>query len=362
VSLSRVTRSDVTSRLGKFSRNGAGAVRVPATIARTGVQSYPEQGLVEYRPADEVFHPDSLASLASVPVTLRHPSASVTPRNARAVTIGHVSDAPPEARVKLDDSADEWLRAALVIADGDAQSAIEAGAAGTVSCGYSCELDMTPGVAPDGTKYDAIQRNIRFNHVAVLMANEKPRAGAHARLRLDSQGTPIMKLIVIDGVELEFGSDKHLAHIAAAHQKALDALQGKFDGLQAKHDALQAKLDAEKTRADAAIAATSAEKIDAAVEARMALFASAARLLPADYDTKGKTDSQVRADAVSHAIGADKLVGKSEAYIEARFDSLVEAKAPAAPAVYHAPAPRADAVANINDSDEAFRASLKVSK
>ncbi len=358
----RVDRSDVSARLEKFSRNGAGAVRVPATIARTGIQQYP--GLVEYRPADEVFHPDSLASLASVPVTLSHPRGNVvTPGTARAVTIGHVSDLAPEARVKVDSSAEEWIRAALVIADGDAQAAIEAGKAGTVSCGYSCELDPTPGIAPDGTRYDAIQRKIRFNHVAVLMANEKPRAGGDARLRLDSEGNP-MKLIVIDGVELEFGSDKHFAHIAAANTKALDALQGKFDGLQAKHDALQAKLDAEKTRADAAVAANSADKIDAAVEARMALFADAARLLPADYETKGKTDAQVRADAVAHTLGgADKISGKSEAYIEARFDSLVEAKAPAAPAVYHAPAPRADAAtANINDSDEAFRASLKVSK
>jgi hypothetical protein len=342
---------------------------VPATIARTGTQNYPDQGLVEYRPAEEVFHPDSLASLASVPVTLSHPRGHVvTPGTARAVTIGHVSDLAPETRVKLDGSSDEWVRAALVIADGDVQAAIEAGKAGTVSCGYSCELEMTPGVAPDGTKYDAIQRNITYNHVAVLTDTEIPRAGGQAKIRLDSEGKP-MKLIVIDGVELEFGSDKHFAHIAAAHQKALDALQGKFDGLQAKHDALQAKLDAEKIRADSAVASMSQDKIDAAVDARMALFASAARLLPSDYETKGKTDAQVRADAVAHALGgADKIAGKSEAYIEARFDSLVEAKAPTAPAKYHAPEPRTDgastAVTNINDSDDAFRASLaqKVSK
>lgn len=368
---SRVSRTDVgVSRLGKFPRTGAGAVRIPATISRTGVQHYPEDGLVEYRPDSEVFAAESLASLASVPVTLGHPPTGVSPANAREHTIGHVTDAPPEARVKVDGSAEQWLRTTLIVGDGAALARIEEGDVLEVSCGYSCELDMTPGVHPaTGEKYDAIQRNIRFNHVAVLAADQKARAGADAKLRLDSKDPKNMKKIVIDGVELEYGSAEHFAHVAKAHQAALDAAKAREDALQAKLDALQAKHDAEKLRADSAVAATAAEKIDAAVEARMALFARAARLLPAEYDTKGKSDSQVRADAVTQALGADKVAGKSPAYLDAMFDILADAAAPTAPAVYHKPAPgaapRADgAAANINDSDDAFRASLaqKVSK
>jgi uncharacterized protein len=370
VSAARVTRTDAgVGRLGKFARNGAGAVRVPATISRTGLQTYPGEGpggseLIEYRPAEEVFSADSLASLAGVPVTLRHPSgARVSPENARGLTIGHASDLPAEAGVKVDGSSDEWVRHQLYIADGDVQSSLERGDAGGISCGYSCRLDMTPGVTPDGRPYHAVQRDIRYNHVAVL-TTDQPRAGAPAKVRLDSKDPNNMKKIVIDGVELEYGSAEHFAHIAKAHQNALDAAKAREDALQAKLDAMQAKHDAEKSRADSAVAATSAERIDAAVAARMALFASAARLLPADYDTKGKSDAQVRADAVAHALGgADKIAGKSEAYIEARFDTLVEAKAPTAPAQYHAPV-RSDSapVANINDSDDAFRASLAAQK
>jgi hypothetical protein len=358
-----VQRTDVgaASRLGKFARNGAGAVRVPATIARTGTQKYVQADgsvLVEYRPADEVFAEDSLATLGSVPVTLRHPDRGVSPENATAVQVGHVSDAPPEARVRVDGSTDEWLRAQLVVADGTVQNAIEGGKAGGISCGYSCELDFTPGITPDGTKYDAIQRKIRFNHVAILTSDQQPRAGGEAKLRLDSQGNP-MKKIVIDGVELEYGSAEHFAHVAAAHQKALNAEKARADKAEAERDALQAKVDAEKTRADAAEQATSQDRIDAAVEARMALFARAARLLPADYETKGKSDAQVRADAVTAKLGAEKVAGKSAAYLDAMFDILADGAAPTAPAQYHAPK-RADVApgANINDSDEAFRASL----
>lgn len=285
----------------------------------------------------------------------------MSPTNARALTIGHASDLPPEARVKVDGSGDEWVRAQLYVADGDVQGRLEAGQiAGKISCGYSCRLDMTPGVTPNGERYDAVQRDIRFNHVSILEdALDRPRAGGNAQLRLDSQEN--MKKIVIDGVELEYGSAEHFAHVAKAHQKELDAAKAREDALQAQLDALQAKHDAEKTRADAAVAATTAERIDAAVEARLALFARAARLLPAEYETKGKSEAQVRADAVSAKLGAEKVAGKSAAYLDAMFDILADGAAPTAPAQYHRPAPdaRADAArANINDSDEAFRAML----
>lgn len=321
---------------------------MPATIARTGVQHYPEDGLVEYRPPEEVFSDASLASLAGIPVTLRHPAAGVTPENARGVQVGHASDLAPESRVKIDGSPHEWVRAALYIAAGDVQDAVERGDAGTISCGYSCELDHTPGVAPDGTKYDAVQRNIRFNHVAILTADQQPRAGGDAKLRLDSQGKP-MKTVIIDGVEFEHGSDRHLAKIQS---DAAASVKAQAD----RADAAEAQRDANKERADKAELAASPERIDALVEGRMALLARAAKLLPAKYETKGKSDAQVRADAVAAKLGADKIAGKSEAYVEARFDMLTDGDAPAQ---YHAPvaAPRADAT-SINDSDDAFRKSL----
>lgn len=348
---SRVHRTDL-SRLAKFPRTGAGAARVPATIARTGIQKY--GNLVEYRPPEEVFAADSLASLGSVPVTISHPPDGVTPANMRTLQIGHVSDVPAESAVKLDGSTEEWVRVTLVIGAADVLDILDAAPQGPeVSCGYSCRLDMTPGVTPDGTSYHAVQRDIRHNHVAVLLAtDEKARAGANAMIRLDSEGNPQpMKILVIDGVEYEQGSEKHLAKLAADHKKALDVLQGKFD-------ALSAQLTAEKSRADAADAKASVVAIDAAVLARMALVKTAAKVLPGDYDTAGKSDAQIRCDAVVAKLGVAKVEGKSADYIQACFDGLTGA-VETAPAVYHTPVTlKADAVVNINDNDDAFRASL----
>lgn len=347
----RVQRSD-TSRLGKFPRTGAGAVRAPATIARTGVQSYGD--LKEYRPPEEVFSDASLSSLASVPVTMGHPQEGVSPRNARMHGIGHVTDMKPETRVKVDGSPHEWVRTTLIVGDGEALSDLESRADAEdpveVSCGYSCTLEMTAGVDPvTGEHYDAIQRGIEFNHVAILPRGTKARAGADAKLRLDNKDH--MKVIVIDGVEYEVGGEKHLAKLDADHKAALTAANDRAD-------ALQAKLDAASARADGLAAQVTQDALDARVEARLLLLQRAAKLLPGTYETQGKTDAQVRADAVSAALGADKIAGKSEAYIEARFDGLCDADAPAQ---YHNPANGGEkpiVKADIATDDNAFRAEL----
>lgn len=333
---------------------------MPATISRTGLQSYPGAGpngetLVEFRPDSEVFADESLASLASVPVTLGHPPESVTPANAREYSIGHVSDAPPEARVKVDGSDELWVRVPLVVADGQVLGEIDrTDTAPEVSCGYSCRLDMTPGVHPvTGEKYDAVQRDIRFNHVAILTADSKARAGAEARLRLDNKDKN-MKIVVIDGQEFEHGSEKHVAKI---QQDAANAVKVATD----RADKAEARADAEKERADKATAASSVEAIDARVEARFALLQTASKFLPAGYETSGKSDAQIRSDAVSAKLGADKIAGKSEVYIEARFDSLSDAVV-ADVAVFHAPRAgevKADAASVTNlDNDENFSAHL----
>jgi hypothetical protein len=328
------------SRLGKFSRTGAGAVRVPATISRTGIQVYGNR--TEYRPDSEVFAEDSLASLAGIPVTFGHPPVSVTPANAKTYSVGHMSDAPPEARVKVDGDDNEWLRAVVYVADGAIQARAERGDSLKVSAGYTCELDPTPGVAPCGTRYDAVQRNIRFNHVAVLDGQtETPRAGAHAQLRLDSQGNP-MVMIKIDGVELEKGSDAHIAAIQAGANRQVAEMQAKLDAVSAERDA--ARNDAVSAKADAA-----PEKIEAKVAARLALRADAAKLLPADYKFEGKSDLQVRGDAVV-AKGVS-IEGKSPEYVSAYFDVLLAQSAAPVKAEYVAP--KNDSVVH-TDADTAF--------
>ncbi|MFL5520595.1 MAG: DUF2213 domain-containing protein, partial [Gemmatimonadales bacterium] len=185
-----VQRFDV-GKLDRAKRTGAGGARVPATIARTGVQVYTDQHgrtIREYRPPEMVFAQESLDTLGSIPVTVGHPPMGVNPLNHREVSVGHVSDAAPSRRK---DGAAEWLETAVIVSDAEALRRVEAGELVEVSMGYLAEVEPSAGVTPDGQHYDAVQKNIRFNHLA-LLRDGHARAGSGARLRLDGNQEPDM--------------------------------------------------------------------------------------------------------------------------------------------------------------------------
>jgi hypothetical protein len=149
-------------------------------VTRVGVLTYYRDGkaIRELRPAEEVFSPESLSTLRDAPVTDDHPwnepGQKVTPANARALRRGHVSGEPRRDSDKI--------AAELVIDDAELIERIDTGLR-EVSCGYNCDTDETPGVYR-GESYDRIQRNIRYNHVAIV---RRGRAGSDVRIRLDSE-------------------------------------------------------------------------------------------------------------------------------------------------------------------------------
>jgi hypothetical protein len=172
-----------TGVLDKAERTPQGGLRVPAFVTRTGIFEYKlADGTIqrEYRPEEEVFHADALATLEDAPVTDLHPTSFVNPSNYRNLERGHARNVARK---------DEFVSATLVIQDADMVRAIEAGERSEISLGYTCDLDLTPGEF-NGEKYDAVQRNIRNNHVAV--GPEKwGRAGAEVRMRLDRNGNAL---------------------------------------------------------------------------------------------------------------------------------------------------------------------------
>src|SRR5436190_12609480 len=198
-------RFDV-GKLENVQKTPQGGLRSQAFITKTGVFVYDGANgnpIREYRPPEEVFHADSLATLPDAPLTVGHPGL-VSPDNYQVHAVGHVRE------VKQDG---ERIAANVVIQGRRAIKAIEGGMR-EVSCGYSCRLDETPGLTSDGQAYDRVQREIRYNHVALVAAG---RAGSDIRLRLDGAGEQIleerttMKTERIDDVDYEVGSDFHKA-------------------------------------------------------------------------------------------------------------------------------------------------------
>lgn len=138
----------------------------------------------EYRPAGEVFDSASIDSLRGAPVVEGHPNV-ITAENWNTYARGHVAD--DVTRDIPSDGPVEYVSATLRIADMRTQAKL-GGELVEISCAYECDIDPTPGVAPDGTPYDVVQRNIRYNHVG-LGPMDWGRAGPEVRLFLDSAGS-----------------------------------------------------------------------------------------------------------------------------------------------------------------------------
>ena len=125
----------------------------------------------ELRLPEEVFAPESLASYKGKPIIVTHRSGRVTTDNVEKETIGTIlSEASKDG---------ENVRAEIVIHNTDA---LKTGLR-ELSLGYDLDLDETPGEW-NGQPYDAIQRNIRVNHLALVSA---ARAGEQARLNIDEK-------------------------------------------------------------------------------------------------------------------------------------------------------------------------------
>jgi hypothetical protein len=313
----KVLRLD-SVKLDAVTRTPQGGLKAAAYLTRTGVFNYVNDDgspRCEFRPADEVFRADSLATLPGVPVTRLHPPEMVRADNFKAYATGHVGD-----NVVRDG---EKIAATLYVQDAELVTAIERGDMREISCGYTCDLDETPGEI-NGVKYDAVQRNIAYNHVAVVPIG---RAGAEVRLRLDAAKNALppssgpqekpMKTERIDGVDYEIGSDAHKA--AVSRRDEADKARAKA------HDELQAKFDAQATelaQAKKDIAELPA-KLAAQMQTRAALEQGAKKVLGGEAKFDGLKDSEVRRQVAQKANPDLKLDGKSEDYITALFDIAV---------------------------------------
>ncbi len=155
-----------------------GRVIAEAHIARIGIQEYMnDDGSIrrELRLPEEVFSAKSMQSFAMLPLTSSHPTEKVTTDNARMYMVGASAE-----KVERDD---DHLLTKLMFADQPTIDDMRSNKKFDVSCGYTCDLDETPGVHPVYGEYHAIQRNITGNHIAANIW--RGRAGS-ARVRMDA--------------------------------------------------------------------------------------------------------------------------------------------------------------------------------
>jgi hypothetical protein len=318
-------------------RTGDGYLIAEAKAVRTGIQLYagdevgkPDMRMVRvYRPADEVFADASLQSFTHAPVTVNHPDDAVNASNWKDLAVGEVSTA-----AKKDG---EWVWLPLILKDAAAIASVESGKR-ELSAGYSCELVWGDGVTADGQQYDATQKNIKINHLAIV---DSARAGSQARIGdgavswgispvttdQDPERNKIMtlKTVTVDGIPVEV-TDQGAVVITTLQQRLADASTKAADADKAHNTAVAAK-DAEIAKKDAEIDALKAKVLsDADLDKRVqdrAILVKAAEAIAKDIKTEGLSDAAIRKAVVVAKLG-DAVKDKADAYIDARFDILVE--------------------------------------
>lgn len=312
--------------------------------ARAGIQQYTNQemgligdGIVNVlRDESEVFNKDSLATYVGKPVTDDHPLEPVTAANWKVHATGQIGEGV------LRDG--EYLKVPVTLMDAGAIAKVDDGKV-EISMGYTADIEFIDGVTDDGDSYQAKQKNIKINHLAIV---DKGRAGSKCRIGdnathwgaspinpsvITGDLTMTTQKVMVDGLTVEtteqgaqaiakLQSDnaamqKQLSDSKDAHQAALDAKDKALADKDAEIDKLKkAQLD------DAAL--------DAKVAARADLLNKASHIAK-DTDFAGKSDADIKKAAVTAALGDAATKDKSEAYIDARFDILVEDAAKQSP-------------------------------
>lgn len=328
-------------RLAKAKRTAQGFARVDARLTRTGILEYTRaDGTIqrEYRSADEVFKADSLKTLELVTVTDLHPSVMVDATNAQQLSVGVTSEPRQDGK---------FVAAVLTIQHAPVIAKIDAGDREEISCGYTCELDDTPGEF-EGQRYDAVQRNIQYNHVAIGPRNWG-RAGSDVAMRLDGKDSELValtsrfdseqdddilsrdnharkdalgaRLMTIKIGDVELKLDERDAAIVSAELKRLnaraDAADVKANEQQAAAGKAAVELATMKQRTDAAEARVA--KLD-----RADLESCARVALGAEFKFDGKTDIEVKAAVVAKMLPTMRMDSTDAAFVNGAYHAALD--------------------------------------
>lgn len=300
-----------------------------AKVARTGIQIYagaevgrPDLARVRvYRSEDAVFNADTMKSFAHRPVTNDHPTESVTSKNWREVSVGDTG-----GEVIRDG---KFVRVPLCLMDEAAIKDYNAGKR-ELSMGYDAEIVFGDGVSPEGEQYDAIQQNLRMNHLALV---GRARGGDELRIgdANREKNTMNLKTVIVDGLTVE--TTEPGAQAIAKLQGVIAQRDEAANVARTAHESALALKDAELAKRDAEIATLKAAQItdaqiDERARVRATLLDTAKRIAP-EVVTDGKSNADIRKATVVAKLGADKVADKSEAYVDAMFDILAQDAAPA---------------------------------
>lgn len=341
-----VARFDRGSVQGDAVITEEGYIRANAIVTRTGIFNYRNaDGSLrrELRHPDDVWNDESISSMQLIPVTNGHPNERlVTAENYKRLAVGFTGET-----IKKNG---DFLLANMVITDHETVNAIKNNNRRELSLGYLVDLDETPGNY-NGDDYDARQTNVRYNHLAIV---DKARAGSEARIALDSldaeefiKEVPEMakRKIKIDNDELfiEESAADHIDHLEAnvrnltdemeRVRRELDEQKAELANARKELERSEAERDSMRDRVNSPTAMNMTANMDSAafkkaVNERIKLYQFAEQTLgkakTSNLDSMNAID--IKKTIISECRKSINLDGKSDIYVEAMFDTIVDEK------------------------------------
>ncbi len=275
-----------------------GSLRVPVTMTRTGIFNYYQDGVLikEYRPDAEVFKQDSLDTAISLPVTDDHPPTMVNTENSKIYIKGLT-----DPTVRKDG---QFVRSYMTITDADLIQKIKAGKR-QVSLGYEVKtLDQSGEF--NGERYDRIQTNIKYNHLAVV---DVARGGYQVR---------------IDSADYFISDDLEDKNDSKGEKKKMAELRID-DGssvITVEVPDTSVNVIAEKIRKDSLEIKSTKERLDA-VEVEKTNLANEKALLQGKFDTL--KEEVARLDGMVKEVARQKLIEEvKDTLKDVKFDGMTE--------------------------------------
>lgn len=335
-----ITQDNMTE---PFRKTPEGYLKGRAIVTNTGIFRYRKSDgsfLNELRTPEEIGRSETLDSLVMQIMTDNHPNEEVNAENAKKLQVGFTGE-----NVNFDGFV---TSIPITITDAKTIDKIEKDGKVSLSCGYFADLKFEDGYAFGNNKYDAIQTNIRYNHIAIV---DRGRAGdlAKIKLRMDSQDAininentivdsknqdnkknkeirNMSKIKLNDNVEFEVDSrvaeefevlkkDKDTLKTQLGEKEATIADKDKtISDLQGKNDSLNDQIESLKVEIP--------KQVKAELQNRIALVDAATKY---GVEVKDEMDDiSIKKEIILKVFPKADFTDKDEHYIEARYDSAKE--------------------------------------
>ncbi len=315
-----------------------GFMHFRSVVTNVGVFSYYDSEgneIRELRPPEEVFSLDSLESLKMLPFTNEHPGGLVTTESIKEVQVGNLGE---------DWRIDQYhVSMPIVVQDKKTIQDIKNGKL-ALSCGYKAQREYKSGVWM-GARYDYIQRNIRYNHVALV---DQGRAGDNAVIKMDGvdylvssidiqdnkkkedgnmpeNNNVVLKEMVLDGVKYNAEAEVVKSHtkldaLVKEQNEKLDSMKKELETVKGERDSFKDQAEKLQKEAESKIDASDVEKL---IKQKISVFDKAKEMKIEEVQISDSVEEIMKKVILSISPEA-KLDDVSSEYLQARYDAAVE--------------------------------------